>query len=411
MNNQNNRRVVVTGLGAVSPIGLEVNTMWESMLAGRNGINDISTFDTSNFQVKKAAEIRGFDIQTYVNRKQARHMDRFTQFAVASALQAVEAANLRVTDENKDEIGIIIGNSVCGLLSVTEQQQILTEQGPDRVSPVLAPTMSGDAASVQISLLLGTRGLNFSTSSACASGADAIGQSYNLIKQGYTKCMIAGGCESPLMPLVIAAFTSIHALSKNGACRPFDLNRDGFIMGEGGAVLILEDYEFAVNRGAPVLAEMVSYGASSDAFHLVQPSPDGDGAIKAVDMAFRLSGINPEEIDYIHAHGTSTLLNDRVETRVVKQTFGGCAKKVPVSATKSMTGHLLGGSGSLGAVVALLAMQHQMVPPTINLDTPDPECDLDYVPNKARKAKIKTTMANSFGFGGHNAVLIFRQAS
>lgn len=408
---QNNHRVVVTGLGAITPIGHDIPTMWESLIAGKSGIQPISVFDASAFKVRSAAEVRNFDIEAYVNRKQSRHMDRFTKFAVAAALQAVKDADLKVTDENKDNIGVIIGNSVCGLLSVTEQQRILTEQGPDRVSPVLAPTMSGDAASVQVSLLLGTNGLNFSTSSACASGADAIGQSYNLIKMGYTKCMIAGGCESPLMPLVIAAFSSIHALSSNGKCRPFDLTRDGFVMGEGGAVMILEDYEFARKRGANIIAELVAYGASSDAFHLVQPSPEGEGAIKAVDMAFKLGNIKPDEIDYIHAHGTSTLLNDRVETKVIKKVLGDRAKNVPVSATKSMTGHLLGGSGSLGAVISVLAMKHGIAPPTISLDTPDPECDLDYVPNQARKVNIETAMANSFGFGGHNAVLIFRKAS
>jgi 3-oxoacyl-[acyl-carrier-protein] synthase II len=417
MNNNNNvyhRKVAVTGLGAVSPIGLNIPEIWDSLMVGRSGIDYITSFDTKDFVTKFAAEVKGFDPGLYVNRKQIRHMDRFTQFSVASALQAVESARFKVDSQNAEDVGVIIGNSVCGLLSVFEQYRVLLESGPKRVSPALAPTMTGDAASVQVSLLLGSKGINYSPSSACASGADAIGQAYEMIREGRAKAMIAGGTEVPILPLVMAAFNAIRALStKNDfpqrACRPFDMGRDGFVMGEGAAVLLLEDMESALDRGAPILAEMAAYGCSSDAFHLIQPEPGGEGAIRAVKMALSRSGISPDEIDYIHAHGTATLLNDRVETGVIKKILGERAKQIPVSATKSMTGHLLGASGSLGAVITVLAMQNGIAPPTINLTSPDPECDLDYVPDKPRPVNIRAAMANSFGFGGHNAVLIFRQ--
>jgi 3-oxoacyl-[acyl-carrier-protein] synthase II len=415
-NNHNgyHRRVVVTGMGAISPVGLDVPSLWDSVVNGRSGIDYISSFDTKNFVTKFAAEVKNFNAETYVNRKQVKHMDRFTQFAVASSLQAVESARLKITDQNAGEIGVIIGNSVCGLLSVCEQFRILTESGPDRVSPAFAPTMTGDAASVQTSLLLGTKGINYSPSSACASGTDAIGQAFEVISEGRAKAVIAGGTEVPVIPLVMAAFNAIRALSiKNEnpqeACRPFDMDRDGFVMGEGAAMMVLEDRETALERGAPILAEMVAYGSSSDAFHLIQPAPDGAGAVRAVKMALSRSGISPGEIDFIHAHGTATLLNDRVESGVIKQIFGERANKIPISATKSMTGHLLGASGSLGAVITVMAMKHGMAPPTINLTNPDPDCDLDFVPNKARPVNIRNAMVNSFGFGGHNAVLVFRQ--
>ncbi len=412
--NRHPRRVVVTGLGAVSPVGLDIPSLWDSIVNGRSGIDFIRSFDTKDFVTKFAAEVKNFDPVTYVNRKQVRHMDRFTQFAVASCLQAVESAHLKIDIQNAGEVGVIIGNSVCGLLSVCEQYRVLLEKGPGKISPALAPTMTGDAASVQTSLLLGTKGVNYSPSSACASGTDAIGQAFEIIREGRAKAVLAGGTEVPVVPLVMAAFNAIRALStKNedpkGACRPFDMARDGFVMGEGAAMLVLEDREYALERGAPILAEVAAYGCSSDAFHLIQPSPDGEGAIRAVKMALSNSGISPDEIDYIHAHGTATLLNDRVETGVIKKVFGERAQQIPISATKSITGHLLGASGSLGAVITVLALKNNIAPPTINLTNPDPECDLDYVANQARPVKIRTAMMNSFGFGGHNAVLVFRQ--
>ena len=409
----NGRRVVVTGLGAVSPVGLDVSTMWESLVNGKSGVDYISSFDPAPFETKIAAEVKGFDASRYVNRKQAQRMDRFTQFAVAASLQAVEAARLTIGDSNALETGVIIGNSVCGLLSVCEQFKILAEMGPRRVSPILAPTMIGDAASVQVSMVLGARGLNYSPSSACSSGSDAIGQAYDLIRQGYARVMIAGGTEAPVIPLVLAAFGALRALTtKNdnppAACRPFDAERDGFVLGEGAATVVLEDADHALERGAPILAEIAGYGATSDAFHITQPSPDGAGASRAVTLALKRAGISPDDIDYINAHGTSTLLNDRTETAVIKNVFGKRSGQIPVSASKSMLGHPIGAAGSIEAVITVLAMNHGIVPPTINLTHPDPECDLDYVPHKARRVKIKTAMSNSFGFGGHNSVLIFR---
>jgi 3-oxoacyl-[acyl-carrier-protein] synthase II len=407
-------RVVVTGMGAVSPIGLNTADMWASLIAGKSGIGYITSFDTTNFETKIGAEVKDFDAGQYVSRKQAQRMDRFTQFAVAAAFQAMESAQLKITPDNAPDCGVIIGNSVCGLLSISGEWKVLTEKGPDRVSPILAPTMTGDAASVQISMLTGAMGPNYAPSAACSSGSDAIGQAYNTIRLGDAKMMIAGGTEAPLMPIVIAAFSNIKALSaKNGdpqeACRPFDAKRNGFVMGEGAAIMILEDETYALERGAPIIAELVGYGATSDAFHLIQPLPDGTSAARALKLALQKSGIDPGEIDYINAHGTATLLNDRTETNVIKKVFGDYAKKIPVSASKSMLGHLLGAAGSIEAVISVLALQNGILPPTINLTHPDPECDLDYVPNKARKAAIKTVVSNSFGFGGHNSVLVFRK--
>ncbi len=341
-------------------------------------------------------------------------MDRFTQFAVAASLQAVKDARLTVSDENSRECGVVIGNSVCGLLSVSEQFKVLAAYGPSRISPILAPTMTGDSASVQVSLILGAKGRNYAPSSACSSGCDAIGQAYETIKLGNARIMIAGGTEAPIMPIVIAAFSNIRALSTNNdkpkeACRPFDAKRNGFVMSEGSAVMVLEDAEYAMERGAPVLAELTSYSATSDAFHLTQPAPGGESAARAVRLALERAEISPEEMDYINAHGTATILNDRTETAVIKSVFGDRAYKIPISASKSMLGHLLGAAGSIEALITVLSMKHGIVTPTINLAHPDPECDLDYVPNTSRKIKIRAAMSNSFGFGGHNSVLTFRE--
>jgi 3-oxoacyl-[acyl-carrier-protein] synthase II len=418
-NGQNGRRVVVTGVGAVSPVGLDVPEMWASLIAGKSGIDYISSFDPASFDTKFAAEIKNFDPMSYFGRKEAHRMDRFTQFAVAASLQAVESSGLKINNGNTEDTGVIIGNSVCGLLSVCGQYEILTEVGPRKVSPILAPTMTGDAPSVQVSLVLGTKGLSYSPSSACSSGTDAIGQAYQVIKAGDARVMIAGGTEAPVAPIIVAAFNAIRALSTSNsgvqpACRPFDAERDGFVLGEGSAMLVLEEAEHALERGAPILAELASYSATSDSFHLTQPSPEGEGAARAIRMALQKANLKPNDIDYINAHGTATLLNDRTETRAIKSVFnvnGYDAYHIPVSATKSMTGHLLGAAGGIEAVVSILAINKDMVPPTINLNHPDPECDLDYVPNQARPVKVKTVMSNSFGFGGHNSVLIFRHYS
>jgi 3-oxoacyl-[acyl-carrier-protein] synthase II len=408
------KRVVVTGLGAVCPVGNNIEEMWASLVAGKSGVGYITSFDTAAFENKIAAEVKGFDASTYASRKATQRMDRFTQFAVGASFQAVQAARLTVNDSNALDTGVIIGNCVAGLLSVCDEIKILAERGPKRVSPILGPTMIPDAAAVQVSLLLGTKGINYAPSSACSSSADAIGQAYEAIIHGNARTVIAGGTDAPIIPIVIAAFSNIRALSSRndnptGACRPFDSERDGFVMGEGAGVMVLEEATQAEKRGAPILAEIIGYANTSDAFHLVQPAPDGISATRAVQIALKRAGILPNEIQYINAHGTATLLNDRTETNVIKSVFGEYAKKIPVSASKSMIGHLLGASGGIEAVITVLAMQHGILPPTINLTHPDPECDLDYVPNTARKADIKTAMSNSFGFGGHNSVLIFRK--
>ncbi len=401
-------------MGAVSPVGLDVPSLWEAMAAGRSGVDYITSFDTTGYDSRIAAEVKGFDPTVYVSRKQAGRMDRFTQFAVAASLQAVENARFTVRPEDEPDTSVIIGTSVCGLLSVCQQLEILARYGPKRINPIFAPTMIGDAAGVQVSLLLNAKGQSYAPSSACSSASDAIGHAFDLIQRGVVRTAIAGGTEAPIVPVVVAAFANIRALSSHRgeparACRPFDAHRDGLVLGEGAGILVLEQLESALERGAPVLAEVVGFGATSDAFHLTQPAPDGRSAARAVRLALERAGIAPDEVDYINAHGTATPLNDRTETNVIKAVFGERAKCVPVSATKSMVGHLLGAAGGIEAVITLLAMQHGLLPPTINLEHPDPECDLDYVPNAARPADIRVAMSNSFGFGGHNSALVFRR--
>ncbi len=412
MDTNHSHRVVVTGLGVISPVGLTVPDLWEALISGHSGADYIASFDTAPFETKFAAEVKNFDSSDYFAHKQARRMDRFAQFALAASLQASEAARLTVNDNNADDVGVIIGSSVCGLLSACEQFKVLTEVGPGRVSPALAPRMCGDAAPVQVSLTLGARGINYAPSSACSSGSDAIGQAFETIRRGGAKAIVAGGTETPVIPLVLAAFNALKVLSTRNhnpreACRPFDAGRDGFVLGEGAAALVLEDATCALERGAPILAEIVGYGATSDAFHLVQPSPGAQGAIKALKLALKRANLANEDIDFICAHGTATVLNDRTETLAIKEVFGERARQIPVTASKSMLGHSLGAASSIQALVAILALSHNIVPPTINLTSPDPECDLDYVPNQARQVNIRTAMSNSFGFGGHNSVLIF----
>ncbi len=410
----NHQRVAVTGMGVICPLGLTVSDMWEALIAGKSGVDYISHFDPAPFETKFAAEVKGFDPMAYVSRKEAHRMDRFTQFAVAASLQAAEAAGLTIDDSNAEETGVIIGNSVCGLLKVAEQLKILSEVGPRKISPILAPTMTGDAAPVQVSLILGAKGPNYSPSSACSSSSDSIGQAYEIIRHGEAKIMIAGGTEAPIMPICIAAFNAARALStKNdepqNACRPFDAERDGFVLGEGAATIILEELSYALERGAPILAEIIGYSATSDAFHITQPSPNGEGATKALSLALNKAGVSPNEVDHVNAHGSATVLNDKTETHTIKSVFGESAYRIPVSASKSMTGHLLGAAGAIEAIMCILAINHGVIPPTLNLIHPDPECDLDYVPNKARPVEVTTAVSNSFGFGGHNSVLIFRR--
>jgi len=410
----NQQRVVVTGMGVISPVGLTVSNMWEALISGKSGVNYISCFDPAPFDTKFAAEVKGFNPTVYVSQREAHRMDRFTQFAVAASLQAVEAAGLMIDNSNAEETGVIIGNSVCGLLKVAEQLKVLSEHGPRRISPILAPTMIGDAAPVQVSLILGAKGPNYSPSSACSSSTDSIGQAYDVIRHGEAKVIIAGGTEAPITPICIAAFNAARALStKNSepqnACRPFDAERDGFVLGEGAAIIILEDLSYALERGAPILAEIIGYSTTSDAFHIIQPAPNGESATKALSLAMKRGRVSPDEVDYINAHGTATVLNDKTETRTIKSVFGKSAYRIPISASKSMTGHLLGAAGTIESIICILAINHGIIPPTLNLTHPDPECDLDYVPNKARPVEVTTAISNSFGFGGHNSVLIFRR--
>ena len=405
-----NNRVVVTGMGMVTPLGLDVPSTWQKLINGESGVDIITQYDPAITETKIAAEVKGFDPTQYLDRKESRHMDRFVQFAAVSALQAVNQAGLK--NIPSEETGVVIGVGIGGLNTLLTQYDVLREKGADRVSPFLIPMMIPDMASGQVSIMLGAKGPNFCTSSACASGSDAIGESYEIIKRGETAVMIAGGAESVITPIAVAGFNSARALSTRNnepkkASRPFDAERDGFIIGEGAAVLILESLAHAERRGALILAEIVGYGATSDAFHITQPANGGEGGARAMKAALKEAGMKPGEINYINAHGTSTPLNDKNETMAIKSVFEKEAYNVPISSTKSMTGHLLGAAGSLEAAICILAIQNGIIPPTVNLTTPDPECDLDYVPNTARKATLSATLSNVFGFGGHNSTLIF----
>ncbi len=415
MNNHNNR-VVVTGIGILCPLGLNTSTTWEGLIAGKSGIDYITLFDPEPLDTKFAGEVKGFEPTDYINRKDARRMDRFTQLAVAASRQAAEQAGLEIDPDDGYDIGVIIGSGIGGLITLSEQIKVLFERGPGNVNPFLIPMMIADMASAQVSIALGIRGPNFCTTSACSSSADAIGIAYEVIKWGDARVMIAGGSEAIVTPIGVAGFNACRALSTRNsepqlASRPFDAERDGFVIGEGAAVLVLETLASAQSRGANILGEIIGYGASSDAYHITQPAEDGKGAAKAVEMALKKAGLAPTNIDYINAHGTSTSLNDKVETMVIKTVFGDQAYHIPISSTKSMIGHLIGAAGAVEAAACIMAIQSGVIPPTINLTHPDPECDLDYVPNVARQAKITTALSNSFGFGGHNSVLVFRQYS
>jgi len=409
-----NNRVVVTGIGILCPVGRNASSTWEALIAGKSGIDYITLFDPEPFATRFAGEVKGFEPTDYVNRKQARHMDRFAQLAVAASSQAVKQAGIQITPGNQDNIGVIIGSGFGGLLTLSQQIRILRERGPDRISPFLVPMLLADMASAQVSIVLGAKGPNLGTTSACSSGSDAIGTAYEIIKRGDAQAMLAGGSEAAVTPIGIAAFNALRVLSTRNsqprlASRPFDAERDGFVLSEGAAVLMLEDISFAQRRGASILAEITGYGVSSDAYHVTQPTEDGEGAVRAMQMALNKAGLATTEIDYINAHGTSTTLNDKMETRAIKAVFGDTAYHIPISSTKSMTGHLLGGAGAVEAAICIMVIQHGIIPPTINLTHPDPECDLDYVPNIARQARVTTALSNSFGFGGHNSVLVFQQ--
>jgi len=407
---------VISGVGCFSPLGLDLATTWENLVAGKSGIDYITLFDATNLESRFAGEVKGFEPTNYMERKEARRMDRFAQLAVAAAMQAVKHSGLQINSTNRDQIGIIVGSGIGGLTTLYQQVKTLVESGPDRVSPFTVPMMISDMAAAQVSILLGIKGVNLCTTSACSSSSDAIGVAYELIKRGDAQAAIAGGSESILNPIGVASFNALKALSTRNdapkqASRPFDAERDGFVIGEGACALILESLAHAQQRGANILAEIIAYGASGDAFHITQPDEDGDGAARAMQQALHKAGLQPRDIDYINAHGTSTPLNDKVETMAIKKVFGEDAYRVAISSTKSMTGHLIGAAGAVEAAACIMAIQHGIIPPTINLTHPDPECDLDYVPNVARKAEVTTALSNSFGFGGHNSVLIFRKYS
>jgi 3-oxoacyl-[acyl-carrier-protein] synthase II len=409
------RRVVVTGLGAVSPIGIGVEAFWEALKGGASGVTRITKFDPTGIDCQIAAEVKGFDPLNWVEKKEARKMDAFIQYAIAAAAMAVEGAALTVTEENRNRVGVSIGTGMGGIPLLLEEQKRMLERGPRRVSPFFIPAIITNLASGWISMIHGARGPNTCVSTACATGNHAIGDSLRIIERGEADAMIAGGTEAVIVPLTIAGFASMKALSTRNdeparASRPFDKDRDGFVMGEGAGVLVLEALETAVKRGAPILAELVGYGMSGDAHHITAPAPEGDGALRSMQAALQDRGVRPEEVDYINAHGTSTPYNDRNESQAIKRLFGGHASRLAVSSTKSMTGHLLGAAGGIEAVATVLSLKHGLLAPTINYETPDPECDLDYVPNKAREAPIRVALSNSFGFGGTNATLIFRKA-
>jgi 3-oxoacyl-[acyl-carrier-protein] synthase II len=414
--NNGSKRVVITGMGMISPIGLDTASTWAALLNGKSGTDKITLFDASTHVTKIAAEVKGFDPTNYIDRKEARRMDRFTQFAVAASKEAVEHSGLKVDESNRDEIGVLVGSGIGGLITISEQLRNLIEKGPDRVSPFLVPMMISDNASAQVSITLGVRGANFCSTSACASGSDAIGTAYEIIKRGDAVAMVAGGSEAVITPIGIAGFNAARAISTRNddpqkASRPFDAQRDGFVLAEGACLLVIESLEYAKQRGAKILGEIIGYGASSDAYHITAPAEDGNGAIRAMQMALKKARLTPTDIDYINAHGTSTELNDKIETKAIKTVFGEQAYKIPVSSTKSMTGHMVGAAGAIEAAISMLAINNDIIPPTINYENPDPECDLDIVPNVPRKAEIKTAMSNAFGFGGHNSVLIVRKYS
>jgi len=414
VNNGHLNRVVVTGIGAVTPLGLDMKTTWEGLVEGRSGIANITLFDPVKMGTKFAGEVKGFDPTKYMGRKEARRMDRFAQLSVAAAKQAIEDGALKVDAGNEGDIAVVVGSGIGGLTTLYEEAKVLVEQGPDRVSPFLAPMMISDMGAAQVSITLGIKGLNLCTTSACSSSADAIGVAFELIRRGDAAAALAGGAEAIINPLGITAFSSMKAISARNdapqkASRPFDAERDGFVISEGACILILESLVHAEARGARIMAELISYGATADAFHMTQPEETGNGMARAMQLALTKAGLGPNDIDYINAHGTSTHLNDRTETMAIKKVFGEQAYKVPISSTKSMLGHLIGGAGAIEAAICILTILNGIIPPTINLEHPDPECDLDYVPNIARKAVVNTTLSNSFGFGGHNSVLIFRR--
>jgi len=409
-----NRRVVITGTGLVTPLGTGVQKTWEGLCEGQSGVDLISRFDTSDYSVKIAAEVNDFVIEDFIDKKVAKHMELFVQYAVVAAIMARDDAGLEITDANAERIGVFTGNGIGGLPTIEKYHKVLLERGPKRVTPFFIPMVISNMSAGQVSITLGAKGPNLSLTTACAAGTHAVGDAFRAVSRGDCDVAITGGSEATICPLAVGGFNAMKALSRRnddpqGASRPFDRDRDGFIIAEGGGMMIIEELEHARKRGAKIYAEVAGYGLSGDAHHIAAPPEDGDGAVRCMRMAIADAGLDPADIDYINAHGTSTPLNDVVETGAIKRVFGDHATKLAISSTKSMTGHMLGGAGGVESVFTALAIHHGVIPPTINLENPDPGCDLDYVPNVAREMEIRAAVSNSFGFGGTNAVLVMKK--
>jgi 3-oxoacyl-[acyl-carrier-protein] synthase II len=407
------RRVVVTGIGMVTPVGNDTASAWQALCEGRSGVGPITHFDASDYDTRIAAELKDFDVSPYMDRKEARRNDPFVHYAMAASKQALADSGIEITEELADDFGVIIGSGIGGLNSCQDQFKVLFDRGPDRVSPFYITQFITDIAAGVVSMAVNARGPNFATVSACATGASAIGEASEMIRRGDATVILAGGSECAITPIGIAAFAAIRALSRHNddpasASRPFDATRDGFVMGEGAGVLLLEEEEHARARGARIYSELVGYGATADAHHITEPAPGGSGLVRALKRAMEKAQLTPDDVSYINAHGTATVLNDRNETAALKTVFGAEAK-VPISSTKSMVGHTLGAAGGIEAAISVLSTYHNVMPPTINLTHPDPECDLDYIPLTAREGKVNVALSNSMGFGGHNAVLAFRK--
>lgn len=407
------RRVVITGAGVIHSLGFTVEKFWDSIKEGKSGINLVTKFDTSNYETKVGAEIKDFEPTNYIDKKEAKRMDTFTQYAMAATKMAIESSGIKFENEDSFRVGVIVGSGIGGIETLEDQHSTLINKGPGRVSPFFIPMMIANMASGRIAIEYGLQGFNECVITACATGNNAIGDAFKVIQRGDADIMVTGGSEAAITPLSYAGFCSSKAMTTNPdpatACRPFDAERDGFIMGEGAGIIILEEMEHAIQRGAQIIAEIVGYGCTCDAHHITAPHPEGIGGINCMKMAIADAGIKPEEIGYINAHGTSTPLNDPGETGVIKKVFGDHAYKLSVSSTKSMTGHLLGAAGAIEAIICAMALKEGFLPPTVNYKTPDPECDLDYVPNTGRKSDIKYALSNALGFGGHNAAIIIKK--
>ena len=408
------RRVVVTGLGIISPLGIGIKENWQALCEGRSGIGPITRFDTTEYETKIAGEVKNFDPTSFLDRKEARKMDPFIHYALAAGIMAMEDSHLKIDQSNAERVGVLVGAGLGGLTTIEKYHSILLKDGPKKISPFFIPMLIVNLAPGQISIFFGAKGPNSSVVTACATGNHSIGEAYKIIQRGDADAMIAGGAESTITPLAIGGFNAMKALSTRNeepqkASRPFEKDRDGFVIAEGAGILILEELSHAVKRNATIHAEIIGYGCNADAYHIAAPSPNGEGAARCMEIALKAAGIPYSEVDYINAHGTSTPLNDLSETMAMKTVFKEHTKKLMVSSTKSMTGHLLGASGGVEAVFTILTIKEGIVPPTINYEVPDPECDLDYVPNVARKAKVRVAMSNSFGFGGTNAALVFKE--